>query len=187
LRNRGAVLFFCSAILLSLPAFLFLAQKELSPKEDTGHIYAFATPPDYANLEYTNFFVDQMTDAWKTIPEAVHSWQANLPSQVFGGVELKPWGERERKLEEIRVELQSKYDRISGLEIFTFASGGLPGADGGLPVQFVLSSNSDYTEVVSSAARSLHRPGVIRATWNFNGADRSNSSGHAGGRRNKSL
>ncbi|MBA58220.1 MAG: multidrug efflux protein [Gammaproteobacteria bacterium] len=147
LRNRGAVLFFCSAILLSLPAFLFLAQKELSPKEDTGHMYAFATPPDYANLEYTNFFVDQMTDAWKTIPEAVHSWQANLPSQVFGGVELKPWDERERKLEEIRVELQSKYDRISGLEIFTFASGGLPGADGGLPVQFVLSSNSDYTEL----------------------------------------
>ena len=86
--------------------------------------------------------------------EAVHSWQANLPSQVYGGVELKPWDQRERKLEEIRLELQSKYDRIGGLE-FTFSGGGLPGADSGLPVQFVISSNADYFEL-DQVAENLH-------------------------------
>ena len=141
------MLFFCAVISVSLPLLLLISQKELAPQEDSGHIYAYATPPDYANLEYINFFVDQMTDAWREIPEAVHSWQANLPSQVYGGVELKPWDQRERKLEEIRLELQSKYDRIGGLEIFTFSGGGLPGADSGLPVQFVISSNADYFEL----------------------------------------
>ena len=147
LQNNGAMLLFCAVISVSLPLLLLISQKELAPQEDSGHIYAYATPPDYANLEYINFFVDQMTDAWREIPEAVHSWQANLPSQVYGGVELKPWDQRERKLEEIRLELQSKYDRIGGLEIFTFSGGGLPGADSGLPVQFVISSNADYFEL----------------------------------------
>ena len=168
LQNKGAVLFFCAVIFFSLPLLLLMSQKELAPQEDSGHIYAYATPPDYANLEYINFFVEQMTDAWKEIPEAVHSWQANLPSQVYGGVELKPWDQRERKLEEIRLELQSKYDRIGGLEIFTFAGGGLPGADSGLPVQFVISSNADYFELeqVAEALLDLARDSGVFAFVN---------------------
>jgi multidrug efflux pump len=71
----------------------------------------------------------------------------NQPNSVFGGIELKPWDERERTLEEIRVELQQKYSGISGLEIFTFAAGGLPGASSGLPLQFVISANVDYREL----------------------------------------
>ena len=168
LKNKGAVLFFCAVIFLSLPFLLLISQKELAPQEDSGHIYAYATPPDYANLEYINFFVEQMTAAWKEIPEAVHSWQANLPSQVYGGVELKPWDQRDRKLEEIRLELQSKYDQIGGLEIFTFAGGGLPGAESGLPVQFVISSNGNYFELerVAEALLDLARESGVFAFVN---------------------
>ncbi len=147
LNNRGAVMLFALVIFLSLPPFYLLTQKELAPDEDSGSIFAVAIPPDYGTLEYTTYFLDEMIEAWRTIPEVTHSWQVNEPSNVFGGVELKPWSERERTLEEIRQELQGKYARISGLEIFTFAGGGLPGADSGLPVQFVISSNADYREL----------------------------------------
>jgi multidrug efflux pump len=76
---------------------------------------------------------------------------------VFGGLELKPWSERERTLEEIRQEVQAKYNRISGLEVFTFAGGGLPGASSGLPVQFVISANVDYRELDRVAEEVLAR------------------------------
>ena len=145
LNNRGAVMLFAVVIFCSLPVFYQLAQKELAPDEDSGSIFAIATPPDYSSLEYTTYFLDQMVDAWRTVPEVSHSWQVNAPTSVFGGLELVPWSERERSLEEIRQEIQAKYDKISGLEIFTFAAGGLPGADSGLPLQFVISSNADYT------------------------------------------
>lgn len=147
LNNRGAVMLFAVVIFCSLPVFYQLSQKELAPEEDSGSIFAVATPPDYGSLEYTTYFLDQMVDAWKTVPEVSHSWQANEPTSVFGGVELIPWSERERTLEEIRQEIQGKYDKISGLEIFTFAAGGLPGADSGLPVNFVISANVDYREL----------------------------------------
>jgi hydrophobe/amphiphile efflux-1 (HAE1) family protein len=147
LNNRGAVVLFAAVIFCSLPLFYQLAQKELAPDEDSGSIFAMATPPDYSNLEYTTYFLDQMVDAWRTVPEVSHSWQVNNPNRVFGGVELVPWSERQRSLEEIRQEIQAKYDKISGLQIFTFAAGGLPGADSGLPLQFVISSNADYKEL----------------------------------------
>ena len=47
----------------------------------------------------------------------------------------------------IRQEVQGKYSKISGLEIFTFAAGGLPGASSGLPLQFVISGNVGYAEL----------------------------------------
>ena len=147
LNNRGAVMLFAVVIFCSLPLFYQLAQKELAPDEDSGSIFAIATPPDYSSLEYTTYFLEQMVDAWRTVPEVSHSWQANTPERVFGGVELVPWSERERSLEEIRQEIQAKYDKISGLQIFTFAAGGLPGADSGLTLQFVISSNADYKEL----------------------------------------
>jgi multidrug efflux pump len=147
LDNRGAVMLFAAVIFASLPVFYQLAQKELAPEEDSGNIFAIATPPDYGNLEYTTYFLDQMVEAWQTVPEVAHSWQVNQPSSVFGGLELKPWSERERTLEEVRQEVQQKFSRISGLEIFTFAAGGLPGASSGLPVQFVISGNVGYREL----------------------------------------
>ena len=147
LDNRGAVMLFAAVIFLSLPVLSILSQKELAPEEDSGSIFAISVPPDYGTLEYTTYFLAEMVEAWRTIPEATHSWQVNQPNSVFGGIELKRWSERERTLEEIRQELQAKYDKISGLETYTFAAGGLPGADSGLPVQFVISSNVDYQEL----------------------------------------
>ena len=147
LDNRGAVMLFAFAIFLSLPVLYQLTQKELAPDEDSGNIFAAATPPDYASLEYTTYFLDEMVNAWRSVPEVSHSWQVNRPNSVFGGLELLPWEERERTLEEIRREVQSKFSRISGLEVFTFAAGGLPGASSGLPVQFVIASNGPYEEL----------------------------------------
>jgi len=157
LDHRGAVVLFALAIFASLPVLYQLTQKELAPEEDSGNIFAIATPPDYGSLEYTTYFLDEMVEAWRSVPEVTHSWQVNEPTSVFGGIELLPWSERERTLEEIRQEVQQKYNQISGLEVFTFAAGGLPGASSGLPIQFVISANVRYEELNRVAEEVLNK------------------------------
>ncbi|MBW2419762.1 MAG: efflux RND transporter permease subunit [Deltaproteobacteria bacterium] len=147
LDNRGAVLLFAAAILASLPWLIGSAQSELAPEEDNGSLMVIATPPDYSNLEYTQYFLDQMMAVWRAIPEVDHSWQLNTPNQVFGGLELKRWDERERTQQEVQLEAQAGFAGISGLEIFTFGWSSLPGSDSGLPINFVVASTADYDEI----------------------------------------
>ena len=147
LNNRGAVLLFAVIIVASLPILFALAQKELAPEEDQGSLFIVAQPPDYSSIDYINYFLDEMVAVWKQVPEVTHSWQVNNPGNVFGGVELKPWGERKRTQQEIQAELQGEFRKISGLEIFTFGWPSMPGTDSGLPVSFVIASTADYEEL----------------------------------------
>ena len=147
LNNRGAVLLFAAGILASLPVLFALSQRELAPEEDQSSLFVVAQPPDYSSIDYINHFLDEMVAVWKRIPEVSHSWQVNSPGSVFGGVELKPWGERERTQQEIQAELQENFSKISGLEIFTFGWPSMPGTDSGLPVGFVIGTTNDYAEL----------------------------------------
>ncbi|HIF97646.1 MAG TPA: multidrug efflux protein [Myxococcales bacterium] len=147
LANQGAVLLFSAAILLSLPILFGLSGEELAPKEDSGGITVIATAPQYANLDYIDHFLDQIVDIWKKVPEVAHSWQVSSKRFVMGGLSLVHWNDRERSQAEIMQELQPQFNRISGLEVFTFADPRLPGAESGLPVNFVIASNENYQQV----------------------------------------
>ena len=147
LRARPAVLLFAAGIMISLPVLLMVSQKELAPEEDNGHLYVMATPPDYANIEYVNFFSEKLLNAQRSVADTFTMWQVSEAGRIFGGIELLPWSERERTQQEIQQELQQKLNRVSGLEIFTFGSPSLPGGSSGLPVQFVVSTTRDYAEL----------------------------------------
>ena len=151
LNHRGAVWLFAGFILLSLPVAFMLAQKELAPEEDNSSIFVFASPPDYANTDYVNAYTEQMTELWKTIPEIRTAWQVNQASQIFGGLELKLWDQRDRSQAEVMAEIQQKYATVAGLEIYTFGWPALPGVDAGLPVSFVIASTDDYTQIEAVA------------------------------------
>ncbi|MEM6606007.1 MAG: efflux RND transporter permease subunit [Pseudomonadota bacterium] len=147
LANRGAVLLFCIGLLLSLPALFFIAQRELAPEEDTGSIYVVGSAPSYANLDYINVFLDQVVEIWRDIPEVTSSWQVAMPDSNFGGLNLAPWNERDRTQQEVQAELQGRLGEIAGMEMFSFGTPALPGADAGLPVSFVVASTADYQRV----------------------------------------
>ena len=55
------------------------------------------------------------------------------------------------------LELQPKFNRISGLEIFTFSRARLPGANSGLPIHFVIASNQDYQRVDAVAEKVIQK------------------------------
>jgi multidrug efflux pump subunit AcrB len=147
LDNRGAVVLFATCIIASLPALFSLAQEELAPEEDSGGVYVTGIAPSYANIEYVDYFLSQVVDIWKQIPEFSHSWQVMYPSNNFGGITLKPWDERERTQQEVHAEFQSRLREVSGMEMFSFGLPPLPGSDAGLPVSFVAASTADYREV----------------------------------------
>ncbi len=148
LANRGAVLLFSAAIILSLPLLLFVAQEELAPEEDTGSFYVMAEQPQYANLRYINYFLDEVVDIWKAIPEVSHSWQVSSPEAIFGGLVLKHWDDRERTQQEVQAEFQQRLNEVAGLEVFSFAEPPLPGSDAGLPVSFVVASTAGFDEIM---------------------------------------
>lgn len=149
LANRGAVLLLAACLLASLPVLFSLAQEELAPEEDTGGFFVIGNAPRYANVDYADHYLAQVVDIWKTIPEASHSWQVIQPDSNFGGITLYPWDERERTQQEIQQELQQKLGAVAGLEIFAFSPPSLPGADAGLPVNFVVASTAGYERVMT--------------------------------------
>ncbi len=148
LDNRGAVILFAACILGSLPVLFSLAQRELAPEEDTGGFFMVGKAPRHGNIDYVDLFLQQAVDVWKEIPEVSHSWQVIRQNANFGGLNLYPWNQRERDQQEIMAEFQQKVGRIAGLELFAFGPPPLPGADAGLPVNFVAASTADYKEVL---------------------------------------
>jgi hydrophobe/amphiphile efflux-1 (HAE1) family protein len=148
LDNRGAVILFTVCILASLPVLFSLAQEELAPEEDTGGIYITGIAPRYANMEYIDYFLNDVVKIWKGIPEASHSWQIMFPSDNFGGVTLHPWSQRGRTQQEVQAEFQKKLSGVAGMEMYSFGTPPLPGFDAGLPVSFVVATTADYEEVM---------------------------------------
>jgi multidrug efflux pump len=148
LDNRGAVVLFAACVIASLPVLFMLAQEELAPEEDTGGIYVTGSAPRYANLAYTDYFLNEVVNIWKGIPEFSHSWQVIFPNTNFGGITLHPWADRERTQQEVHAEFQKKLSKVAGMELFAFGTPPLPGFDAGLPVSFVVASTEDYEEVM---------------------------------------
>jgi multidrug efflux pump len=174
LANRGAVALFAACIIASLPLLFSLAQEELAPEEDTGGVYVTGIAPRYANLEYTDYFLNEVVKIWKEIPEFSHSWQVIYPFDNFGGITLHPWSERERTQQEVQAEFQRKLGGVAGMEVFSFSSPSLPGSDAGLPVSFVVASTADYREVAQvgeellAAARESGLFVFVNQTLDFN-------------------
>jgi len=148
LNNRGAVMLFAACILASLPLLFVLSQEELAPEEDTGVVFVTGIAPRYANLEYIDYFLNDVVNIWKGIPEFSHSFQIMFPSDNFGGITLYPWSQRQRSQQEVQAEFQKKLSGVAGMELFSFGSPPLPGFDAGLPVSFVVASTADYEEVM---------------------------------------
>ena len=148
LNERGAAVLFAASILASLPVLFMLAQEELAPEEDTGGLYVTGVSPRYANIEYTDYFLNEVVNIWKGIPELSHSWQVISPNGNFGGITLTPWSDRQRSQQEVHAELQTKLNGVAGMELFSFGTPSLPGFDAGLPVSFVVASTASYEEVV---------------------------------------
>ncbi len=142
-----------AAIILCSNYFLFTTSKaELAPQEDQGIIIAQATASPNAALPQTQLYSTQVYDVFRSYPETNHVFQidgsSGLNSSIIGMV-LKPWDERTETTNQLQPQVQNQIDKISGAKIAAFQPPSLPGGGSGLPIQFVITTTKDFSQLNS--------------------------------------
>jgi multidrug efflux pump len=157
LDNRPVTAVFIVVVLVSCFFLYTGARKELAPTEDQSVLFISATAPPDATLNYVTRFTRQFNAAFDGIAEKSDYFIVNgmgAPNNVIAGLILKPWGERRRTQMQVQPELQQKLHAIAGLQSAVFPLPSLPGAGGGLPVQFVITTTAAH-ETIYPVAQEL--------------------------------
>ncbi|MGH6991156.1 MAG: efflux RND transporter permease subunit, partial [Stellaceae bacterium] len=143
LDYRPVIFLFAAGVFVMLYFFYTHSQKELAPPEDQGVLFAIGKAPQYANLDYTEAYADKIAKVFRSFPETDATFNVNgfqgLNSS-FSAMVLKPWDERTRSTKQLTPLVQAKLNNIVGIRASVFSPPALPGAFGGLPVQFVVSA-----------------------------------------------
>src|SRR6201985_1161679 len=137
--------------ILGLVGFLYLhTSKELAPEEDQGIVFAVTKAPKYANIDYADYYGEELDKAFAKFPETDLRFVLNGingPQGGIAGMLLKPWDERKRSSIALKPLVQAEISKISGVQAFAFNLPPLPGGPGGLPVQMVIYSTNGFQAV----------------------------------------
>jgi multidrug efflux pump len=137
-----------------LAAIMFLMPKmmttELAPKEDQGFIFGIITAPANATIDDTIRYADAAGKIFKDIPDTRFTFQITQPSFGFGGLVLKPWGERKVKTAAYLPVVQQKLAGIPGIQMFATMPDPLPGSDN-FPVSFIIASTASPERILELA------------------------------------
>ncbi|RRJ84645.1 MexW/MexI family multidrug efflux RND transporter permease subunit [Aestuariirhabdus litorea] len=156
LNYRPVTLLMTLAVLLSIPFLYLFTKSELAPTEDQSIIFISAKAPKYANLDYLNRYTEDYQAIFEKFPEFSHSFLINGSGSVqqsIAGMALKPWDQRQRTQMELQPLVQKELSKIPGLQIFSFNMPSLPGAGGGMPIQFVVNTTADYQTLYQVSER----------------------------------
>ena len=140
--------------LLTIPMFQMAWQaKEPAPAEDQGVIFGVVeTPPD-STIEQTSFYADLAGGAFAKVPEKEQIFQLTQPDFGFGGLVLKPWGERKRTAFQIVPEAQAMVSRLPGIRMSMVTPSPLPGGGENFPLNLVISATVDPEQILEFAQR----------------------------------
>ncbi|MDB6092424.1 MAG: multidrug efflux protein [Gammaproteobacteria bacterium] len=162
------VLVALGALMLCGTVYLFMtATSELAPQEDQGVVLAQVTGPPNATIDQMQTYADQMFEDVRALPEYAAMFQiVGQPSvnQGFGGVLLKPWGERKRSADELQKFLQDKWNHIAGARVAAFQFPSLPGSQG-LPLQFVITTTEPVENLNEVATQVLDKAKASGMFW----------------------
>jgi multidrug efflux pump len=151
LAARAAVLVVGVAMLGTIVLLFTGSQRELAPQEDMGYVFVATKAPQYANIDYISRFNRQVDDIFRTFPEYRGSWfdagGANGTNSGFGGIILSEWGDRKRNADAIQGELAGRTSAVTGIYATAFQDSPLPAGSGGLPVQMVIRSSDDFSQI----------------------------------------
>ncbi|MDT8453373.1 MAG: efflux RND transporter permease subunit [Gammaproteobacteria bacterium] len=133
------------------------SKNELAPDEDQGILFFNASGPRTATLEYLEAYGEQIQSGFETFPEYNDSFYilGRSPGQIFGGFKLKPTEERERSQKEIQQPLFGMLSGVAGFNTFVFPRPSIPTPSRGAPLQFVVTTDRSYEELVEVADQLL--------------------------------
>jgi multidrug efflux pump len=135
--------------LLTIPMFI-MAPKELAPTEDQGIILGIVGADADATIDQTSFYTDEVNKQLMSTPEAERTFQLTFPDNGFGGLVLKPWGERKRTVFQVLPEVAAKVNTVPGIRVTSVLPPALPGG-GEFPVEFMLCSTAEPKRLLEYA------------------------------------
>jgi multidrug efflux pump len=156
LGRRPVTLLVLAAVMAATGIMYVTTQRELAPEEDQGILFNIVKAPQAANLDYLEQATAQLGKLFETVPEKEHVFTINGLQdvhQAFSGILFKPWDERTRSQKQILASLQGPVSKIANAQVFTFPLPSLPGSIGGPPVQFVITTTADYTQLAQVLAK----------------------------------
>ena len=150
LNNVGIMIALGVAILFSNYLMYLNSKNELAPDEDQGILFFSATGPRTATLEYLESYGRQIQSIFETLPEYNDSFYilGRTPGQIFGGFKMKPADMRERSQHEVKGPLFGMLGQVAGVRSFVFPRPSIPTPSRGAPVQFVVTTDRSYDELV---------------------------------------
>lgn len=147
INNRKFIVFTFGVIMILTSLFLPHISKELAPPEDQGIVMVATKGPQDANIDFMEYYSDQIIGHLNDYPERDLLFTIagmDTVNSGFGGLILKPWSERSRTASGLQHIVQDELSKITGVRTFVFQPSPLPGNTGGMPVQFVINTLSDY-------------------------------------------
>ena len=161
LAYPAAIAMFAGLVLVSIYFMFMLSNKELAPTEDQSILFAIATGPQTATLHYNEAYSRELLKQFESIPEYKESFLimgfGGDTSTVFSGFKMPSTFERKRSQQDVIPELQAKVGQIAGFQTAVIPRPSLPGSGGGLPLQFVMITDADYTSLDQVADQLLDK------------------------------
>jgi multidrug efflux pump len=158
--------------LLAVLMFLAIpkvATKELAPKEDQGFIIGIITAPANATIDDTIRYADAAGKIFKDLKDTRFTFQITQPSFGFGGLVLRPWGERKVPTKDYLPVVQQKLAGIPGIQMFATMPEALPGSDN-FPVSFIIASTASHDRMLD-IAKDLFQKAMAAHVFQFGDID----------------
>ncbi|MFM6947671.1 MAG: efflux RND transporter permease subunit [Aquirufa sp.] len=150
------------------------------PSEDQGTIYVNATTPAGATLERTEAVMDQVNNMIKSIP-SIESFSSLAgfslltdgggASYGMGIITLKPWEERDQKIDDILKEINQKTSAIKDASIQFFPPPAVPGFGNASGFEFRIQDRTGsgdlqkLAQVTKNFANELNKQKEIQNTF----------------------
>jgi multidrug efflux pump len=106
--------------------FMAWPAKELAPAEDQGVIFGASKRRRTRPLSRLHFMRTQAGADVQVRSRNGPVFQLTMPDSGFGGMVLKPWGERKRTVFQILPEVQAMVNNIPGIRLFMVTPSPLP-------------------------------------------------------------
>ncbi|MEI8393571.1 MAG: MexW/MexI family multidrug efflux RND transporter permease subunit [Rhodospirillaceae bacterium] len=175
---RPVALLFSVVVLVGVGFLYTHSGAELAPEEDQGVIFAFGKGPQYSNIDYTETWGRAADRVYAGFPETEARFLVNGMNGInssISGMILKPWNERKRSVKALTPLVQQGLaNGVAGMQVFAFNLPPLPGTSGGMPVQMVIYSPTDFRTVftlmneIKTRARKSGQFIVVDSDLDFN-------------------
>ncbi|MGS0730562.1 efflux RND transporter permease subunit, partial [Shewanella sp. 0m-11] len=160
LDHKGAIVFFAIIVLISLPIIFNFIPSQLAPDEDQGVVVVIGTTPSTSNNDYIQANMELITQIISKQPQVEASLAlVGVPttSQGLAIAPLVPWSDRKLSQKEISANVNKEAKKIPGITATAYQMPSLPGASGGLPIQFVITSPASFETLYSIGNKLLEK------------------------------